>query len=254
MKAQIPDTTCLSSQQQTFGFPELLQRLQMDCDMEELQGSMRFMGSLFREHLLPYALVHTLVSDLASHSEKARHILLRPADPARNPSQRITLSGAQFHHPPCFRHVVRQVDTLFHVRALSLQSGRQVAFFWLHSAAQRKIISITMTVDWLLQSLASVHAQPLVALALVSLLHMCTDAYISAELEAHGQAAGQHVRHLSTVLMRLRASVDTSAELSSDVQVCPGLTLHSLVAQMHTEPPETSSRHCHGARSCPLQI
>lgn len=88
---------------------------------------MRFMGSLFREHLLPYALVHTLVSDLASHSEKARHILLRPTDPARNPSQRLTLRGAHFHHPPCFSHVVRQVDTLFHVRALSLQSGRQVA-------------------------------------------------------------------------------------------------------------------------------
>lgn len=101
-----------------------------------------------------------------------------------------------------------------------------------------------MIIDWVLQSLANVHAQPLVALALVSLLRMCTDAYVSAELEAHGQAAGQHARHLSTVLMRLRASVDTSAELSSDVQVCLGLTLHPLVAQMHAEPPETSSRHC----------
>ena len=127
MKAQVPDKTRVPSRQQTLGTPELLQRLQMDSDMEELQGSMRFMGSLFREHLLPYVLVHTLVSDLASHSEKARHILLRPPDPARNPSQRITLSGAHFHHPPCFRHVVRQVDTLFHVRAHSLQTSCQVA-------------------------------------------------------------------------------------------------------------------------------
>ena len=96
-----------------------------------------------------------------------------------------------------------------------------------------------MIVDRVLQSLADVHAQPLVALALVSLLRMCADAYVSAELETHGQAAGQHARHLSTVLMRLRASVDTSAELSSDLQVCLGLTSHSPVAQMHTEPPET---------------
>ena len=33
---------------------------------------MRFLGSLFKEHLLPYALIHTLVTDLARHSEKAR--------------------------------------------------------------------------------------------------------------------------------------------------------------------------------------
>lgn len=124
---KVSDKTCVPSQQQTLDTPELLQRLQMDSDVEELQGSMRFMGSLFREHLLPYALVHTLVSDLASHSEKARHILLRHTDPARNPSQRIVLNGAHFHHPPCFRHVVRQVDTLFHVRAHSLQTSCQVA-------------------------------------------------------------------------------------------------------------------------------
>jgi len=36
---------------------------------------MRFLGSLFKEHLLPYALIHTLVTDLARHSEKARHLL-----------------------------------------------------------------------------------------------------------------------------------------------------------------------------------
>ena len=121
------DKTCVPPQQQTFDTPELLQRLQMDSDVEELQGSMRFMGSLFREHLLPYALVHTLVSDLASHSEKARHILLRPTDPARKLSLRITLGGAHFHHSPCFRHVVRQVDTLFHVGAHILQTSCQVA-------------------------------------------------------------------------------------------------------------------------------
>lgn len=33
---------------------------------------MRFVGALFREHLLPFALVRTLVADLVSHSEKAR--------------------------------------------------------------------------------------------------------------------------------------------------------------------------------------
>ena len=67
--------------------------------------------------------------------------------------------------------------------------------------------------------------QPLVALALVGLLHMCADTYVSAELAANGQAAGQHARHLSNVLMRLRASVnpETLPELSSDLQVlfCP---------------------------------
>ena len=64
-----------------------------------------------------------------------------------------------------------------------------------------------------------VHAQPLVGLALVSLLHVCADAYVSAELPGHAQADGQHARHLSNVLMRLRASVDTAPELSSDLQV-----------------------------------
>ena len=64
-----------------------------------------------------------------------------------------------------------------------------------------------------------VHAQPLVGLALVSLLHVCADAYVSAELPGHAQAAGQHARHLSNVLMRLRASVGTAPELSSDLQV-----------------------------------
>ena len=63
-----------------------------------------------------------------------------------------------------------------------------------------------------------VHAQPLVGLALVSLLHVCADAYVSAELPGHAQAAGQHARHLSNVLMRLGASVDTAPELSSDLQ------------------------------------
>ncbi len=71
MKTQLSDQTHLHSRWEYSGSPELLQRLQMDSDVEDLQGSMRFMGSLFREHLLPYALVHTLVSDLASHSEKA---------------------------------------------------------------------------------------------------------------------------------------------------------------------------------------
>ena len=40
--------------------------------MAVLQGSMRFLGGLFKEHLLPYALLRTLVGDLISHSEKAR--------------------------------------------------------------------------------------------------------------------------------------------------------------------------------------
>ena len=73
----------------------------------------------------------------------------------------------------------------------------------------------------LVQSMPEVHMQPLVALALVGLLHMCADTYVSAELAANGQAAGQHARHLSNVLMRLRASVnpETLPELSSDLQV-----------------------------------
>lgn len=71
----------------------------------------------------------------------------------------------------------------------------------------------------------SVHIQPLVAVALVGLLRMCADTYVSAELAANGQAAGQHARHLSNVLMRLRASIDpdTLPELSSDLQVCLAL-------------------------------
>ena len=61
--------------------------------------------------------------------------------------------------------------------------------------------------------------------ALVGLLHMCADRYVSAELAANGQAGGQHARHLSNVLMRLRAGVspDTLPELSSDLQVGPAL-------------------------------
>ena len=47
--------------------------VQVDEDAEYLQGSMRFMGSLFREHHLPFALVRTLVTDLTSHSEKVHH-------------------------------------------------------------------------------------------------------------------------------------------------------------------------------------
>lgn len=46
--------------------------VQVDSDVAVLQGSMRFLGSLFKEHLLPYALLRTLVGDLVSHSEKAR--------------------------------------------------------------------------------------------------------------------------------------------------------------------------------------
>ena len=45
--------------------------VQVDDDVAVLQGSMRFLGSLFKEHLLPYALLRTLVGDLVSHSEKA---------------------------------------------------------------------------------------------------------------------------------------------------------------------------------------
>ena len=73
----------------------------------------------------------------------------------------------------------------------------------------------------LVQGMPQVHMQPLVALALVGLLRMCADTYVSAELAANGQAAAQHSRHLSNVLMRLRASVDPDAslELSSDLQV-----------------------------------
>ena len=51
--------------------------VQVEKDAEYLQGSMRFMGSLFREHHLPHGLVRTLVTDLASHSEKVplcRHV------------------------------------------------------------------------------------------------------------------------------------------------------------------------------------
>lgn len=71
----------------------------------------------------------------------------------------------------------------------------------------------------LLQGMAEIHLQPLIALALVSLLHGCADTYVSAELAAHGQAAGQHARHLSNVLMRLRASVnaDTFQDLCVDL-------------------------------------
>ena len=62
----------------TFGH-QLIQEpvfhLQMDSDVEVLQGSMRFLGSLFKEHLLPYALLRALVGDLVSHSEKARSSL-----------------------------------------------------------------------------------------------------------------------------------------------------------------------------------
>ena len=54
--------------------------MQVDSDVAVLQGSMRFLGSLFKEHLLPYALLRTLVGDLVSHSEKARSSLV-PALP-----------------------------------------------------------------------------------------------------------------------------------------------------------------------------
>ena len=50
--------------------------VQADEDAEYLQGSMRFLGSLFREHHLPYALVRTLVTDLTSHSEKVHQLTL----------------------------------------------------------------------------------------------------------------------------------------------------------------------------------
>ena len=59
-----------------YGQPVLIQKpvlhVQVDSDVAVLQGSMRFLGSLFKEHLLPYALLRTLVGDLVSHSEKAR--------------------------------------------------------------------------------------------------------------------------------------------------------------------------------------
>ncbi len=51
---------------------EPMLHVQVDSDVAVLQGSMRFLGSLFKEHLLPYALLRTLVGDLVSHSEKAR--------------------------------------------------------------------------------------------------------------------------------------------------------------------------------------
>lgn len=52
--------------------PLALRLVQVEEDTEYLQGSMRFMGSLFREHHLPHALIRTLVIDLTSHSEKVR--------------------------------------------------------------------------------------------------------------------------------------------------------------------------------------
>lgn len=51
--------------------------VQVNEDAEYLQGSMRFLGSLFREHHLPYAFIRTLVTDLTSHSEKV-HQLISP--------------------------------------------------------------------------------------------------------------------------------------------------------------------------------
>ncbi|CAL5222030.1 g4321 [Coccomyxa viridis] len=151
---------------------------QVNEDAEYLQGSMRFLGSLFREHHLPYAFIRTLVTDLTSHSEK---------------------------------------------------------------------------------SMPEVHMQPLVALALVGLLHMCADTYVSAELAANGQAAGQHARHLSNVLMRLRASVnpETLPELSADLQdlqfkltgyassICP-VHPHSAVPRSSADIPRPSERMSSG--------
>lgn len=61
------------------------------------------------------------------------------------------------------------------------------------------------------------HAQPLVVLALVSLLHGCADTYVSTQPP---EAAGPHVRQLSTVLMRLGACADATPELASELQVC----------------------------------
>ena len=104
-----------------------------------------------------------------------------------------------------------------------------------------------------MQSTAEVHIQHLVALALVGLLHMCADTYVSAELAANGPAAAQHARHLSNVLMRLRASVNpnTLPELSSDLQVeiaCPLPTQCSALKAHHSS---SSEAICCG---CPCEL
>ena len=60
--------------------------VQVEEDARYLQGSMRFMGSLFREHHLPYALIRTLVTDLTSHSEKVCSIYVSRYGAVQTPS------------------------------------------------------------------------------------------------------------------------------------------------------------------------
>ena len=66
--------------------PSAPRMVQVEEDAGYLQGSMRFMGSLFREHHLPYALIRTLVTDLTSHSEKVWQLYVSTCGVAQTPS------------------------------------------------------------------------------------------------------------------------------------------------------------------------
>ena len=64
--------TCYHPVCKTGGSPDgsngLIWRAKVAHDAEELRGGLRFMAALFKERLLPHALVQSLAADLAAHT------------------------------------------------------------------------------------------------------------------------------------------------------------------------------------------